>query len=106
MDSAYIQSVTFGSFLKLSGAVFLSIGIVSGVVGLIASLLGVPTYITLGPGPLVALRLEGVPAGLAGLLLMPISHGLVGLLLGIFAYLPFRWFLGLVGGLSLHGDIS
>jgi len=82
-----LHHLRFGPYLGLTATIFAALGIVVGVVGLLASLVGADVFIRLLP----FVRAEGVRAGLLGLVAMPVSFAVLGVLIGAVTYLPFRW---------------
>ena len=87
MRTTNLQDLQFRQYLGLTATVFAALGVVVGVFGLLASLVGADVFIVLRP----VVDVEGVGAGLLGLLAMPLFFAGAGVLVGALTYLPFRW---------------
>jgi hypothetical protein len=86
-----LHDLRYRPYLRLTATIFAALGMIVGLVGLLASLVGADVFIRLLP----LLHVEGVAAGLLGLVAMPIFFALLGVLIGGLTYLPFRWLLRL-----------
>ena len=75
-------------YVVTSAILFAAIGFVSGVIGLVVSFRGRHVFFVLGP-----FHLEGVPAGILGVPLMPLVFAVAGILLALITYLPASWIL-------------
>lgn len=82
-----LDDLRFGPYIRLTATIFAALGMIVGVVGLLASLVGADVFIRLLP----LLQVDGVVAGLLGLLVMPIFFALMGALVGAATFIPFRW---------------
>jgi hypothetical protein len=80
------RRLPFAGFAAALILAFTCLGELFGLSGLIGGLMGMHVFIYLGP-----LRLEGIPAALFGMVLMPCLFGLAGLVAAIVFYLPARW---------------
>lgn len=87
-------------YLDLTATISAALGIVVGVVGLLASLVGADVFIRLLP----FVHAEGVRAGLLGLVAMPVFFALLGVLIGAVTYLPFRWLQRVRARVGPRGD--
>lgn len=96
MEEKILHQIRFGSFLKLMLCIFLSLGIFAGMLILIISLFGGNATANLG-----FFRAQGISAGIVSLVLAPIISCCVGVLYGLFAFLPFRFFLKAIGGIRI-----
>ena len=97
MEEKNLVQIKFGSFIKLCSSIFLSLGIVIGILAFVISLFGGNVIATLG-----TIQLTGITAGLVNIILSPIIFSLVGLFFGLFAFLPFNFFLKLIKGLKIR----
>lgn len=61
------------------------LGLLVGIYGLIASLMGQYVFFNFGP-----VHIEGVTAGMAGIFIMPLVFTLGGALLALLIYLPLK----------------
>ena len=94
-----IAQIEFKSFIKLFASILFSLGIAAGVLALMIGLLGGHVYVNIG-----SIHLTGLPAGLVGIFLFPIICYIVGLFWGLIAFIPFKFFLKLTGGLKIKGE--
>lgn len=102
-ESGSARAPGFGAHLNLTATIGAAFGVVVGAVGLLASLAGADVFIRLPP----LLRVDGLGAGVLGLLVMPVAFALVGVLLGLLTYLPFRALMrlpSLLGARRSRGD--
>ena len=89
------------NYVVTSAILFAAIGFVSGVIGLVGSFRGRHVFFVLGP-----FHLEGVPAGILGVPLMPLVFAVAGILLALITYLPASWILRRVLKPSLRKTVS
>lgn len=95
MRKTTTNTISLGSFLKVSTAVGAAFGLLTGIFGFFASLFGAEVFIDLFSLP----RVTGLLAGIVGLPLMPIAFALFGAIAGLILYWPTMPFLRLLGGL-------
>lgn len=88
-----LRDLRYGPYLRLVSTIFAALGIIVGAVGLLASLVGADVFIRLLP----LLQVDGVAAGLLGLVAMPLFFALVGALIGAATFVPFRWLQRVLG---------
>jgi Na+-transporting NADH:ubiquinone oxidoreductase subunit NqrB len=88
-----LDDLRYGPYLRLTATIFAALGMIVGVVGLLASLIGADVFIRLLP----LLQVDGVAAGLLGLVAMPIFFALIGALVGAVTFVPFRWLQRVLG---------
>lgn len=94
-----VKKIRFSSYIKLFVLVFLSIGIVFGILGFFISLLGGQANANIG-----TLTVTGIPAGIILIFLFPILYCFFGLLFGLISYLPFK--LILKKGFMIEGEFE
>lgn len=87
MHPRTLHDLRFGPYLRLTATIFAALGMIVGVLGLLASLVGADVFIRLLP----LLQVDGVAAGLLGLVAMPIFFALMGALVGAITFVPFGW---------------
>jgi hypothetical protein len=95
-----LHDLRFGPYLRLTATIFAALGMIVGVVGLLASLAGADVFIRLLP----LLRVDGVAAGLLGLIAMPLFFALLGALIGAITFVPFRWLQRVLGVFDVRGS--
>lgn len=81
-----LRDLHLAPYLNLTATLAAAFGVVVGVLGFIASLVGADVFIRLFP----LLQIDGLAAGVLGLLVMPVAFAVFGLLIGLVTYLPFR----------------
>ncbi len=101
MEEKNLLQIKFGSFIKLFSSIFLSLGSVAGILVFVISLFAGNATANLG-----TIQLTGIPAGLVSLILFPIIFYLMGIIWGLFAFLPFKFFLKLIKGLRLKINLA
>ena len=85
------RPLPMSSFVRFTARVAAFAGFIFGLIGLFWSILGQPVFIAFGP-----MRIDGLPAGMLGVALMPVIFTLGGALLGLLVYLPIRLVLWLL----------
>lgn len=96
MEEKKITQIWFGSFLKLFSLIFLSLGVIIGLLAFVAGLLGGDVSATIGDQ-----QLTGFKAGLVNLFLFPIMLYLTGIFFGLLAFLPFKLLLKINKGINI-----
>jgi hypothetical protein len=102
METRKLRQISFGSFLKIWCASFFSFGFVLGAISFVVSTFN-PEASTadLGYG-----QLNGLVAGIAGVFIFPLGTMLAGMFWGILAFLPFKGFLMIFGGMNLKLEVE
>ena len=77
----------FRPYLRLTATIFAALGMIVGAVGLLASLVGADVFIRLLP----LVHVDGVAAGLLGLVAIPLFFALGGALIGAITFVRFPW---------------
>lgn len=102
MEEKNLLQIEFGSFIKLLSSIFLSLGIVAGILVFVINLFGGNITANLGS----ILQLTGISAGLVSLVIFPIMFYLMGVIWGLFAFFPFKFFLKIMKGIKLKGTLE
>lgn len=87
-----LRDLHLAPYLNLAATLASAFGVLVGVIGFLASLGGTDVFIRLLP----VLQVDGLAAGVLGLLVMPVAFAFVGLLIGLATYLPFRFLMRLL----------
>jgi hypothetical protein len=82
-----LDDLRYGPYVRLTSTIFAALGTIVGIVGLVASLVGADVFLRLVP----LLDVQGLAAGLLGLVAMPVLFALLGARIGALTYVPFRW---------------
>ena len=93
-----MRTLKLGSFVKIMGTTGIVIGAFVGVAGFVLSLLGADVFIQMGG----LQRLTGLIAGFVGLPLMPVVFGILGMVAALVLYLPVALVLQRFRGASPH----
>ena len=96
MEEKNLTQIKFGSFIKLSCAMFLGLGMGMGILFFIMSLLGIDVTANIG-----STVYSGVTAGVISLFLGPLLTIVFGVFFGVVGFLPFKFFLKLIKGIKL-----
>ena len=101
MEQQTLFDLKFGSFIKFSCLLFLSLGLVGGILSFLVGLFGGNISAYLGD-----VTLTGIPAGIVGLFLTPLFFLILGLISGLVAFFPFNFLLKGLKGLRLKGHLE
>ncbi|WP_041605777.1 hypothetical protein [Halothermothrix orenii] len=99
MKKIKIYFISFGSYIKLFIFLSAALGVFIGIISFLGSLVGAPVETHF-----LSMVYQGLPAGILSIVLAPFALGLTGILGGIVSYLPFKFLLRFINGLSIKGD--
>lgn len=95
MNVFRIRKLELGSFIRVSVAIAAALGLIFALVVLIGTLLGLgDAFFDFG-----FVKVTGIVPAILGIFVMPVVFGLGSLLTAPILYLPFNWFLPLLGGI-------
>ena len=85
MTHAIRRPFAMSTFVRFIARVAAFFGFLFGLFGLLWSTLGQHVFLRFGP-----LYVEGIPAGILGVAVMPVAFALGGALIAVLVYLPIR----------------
>lgn len=99
MEQKKLFQIKFKSFVMLCVSITFPFGFVFGALTLIMALLGGNVY-----SNIIFVQLTGIPAGIANLIVGPITLAFMGLVIGVLSYLPFKFYLKIRKGITIEGE--
>ena len=99
MQEKTLFQIKLKSYIGLCVSVALPLGFTFGALTLIIALFGGTVY-----SDAIFIRLTGIPAGIANLIVAPLAFSFVALIGGLFSYLPFKFFLKIKKGIVINGE--
>lgn len=98
MKQKKLYQINFKSYVELCISIAIPFGFIFGVLSFIISLFGGNAY-----SSILLFQLSGIPAGIANLIIGPITLALMGLFFGIISYIPFKFYLKMIKGIIIKG---
>ena len=99
MQRITLQQVRFLDYVKLCVAISTALGIFVGIIASLLALTGFDVNVHL-----FGYVLTGVTAALAAIPVMSVGFSALGFAIGVVSYLPFRWLLKLMGGVTISAE--
>ncbi len=99
MAQKKLLQIEFGSFIRLCVSIYGAFGFILGLLMLLISALGGNAS-----ADLFFIKLSGVSAGIAGLIVAPLVLAFIGLIFGAITYLPFNFYLKIRKGIIIDGE--
>jgi len=95
MKNFPMRKINLGSFVRVNVAFAAALGLIFALVVLVGTALGVgDAFFDFG-----FVKITGIVPAILGIFVMPVVFGFGGLLTAPILYLPFNWFLPLLGGI-------